>query len=405
MTPPRRDASRHGQSAAYGAFVLIGWCGLFIPSLLRVIKDDFQRSDAEFATVYFIFALMFATGALSSGLIADRVGRRVVLPAGALAMAAGMGLEGVAPTWALFVLGAALTGVGSGAADAVGSSVIMDLSPPGSGRALNRLHLFYSVGALAAPLAIGTLYALGVNWRAIALATGLAGLALTFPLARLGTVPPRPRPPAEADAALASALSAGLRLALVVLGIAIACYVAAESGVSSWLVGYLADEPMGVATLALGLFWTGIAAGRLVASRVADRFDPVRLTVACAFAGGIAILAAVLLAVGPARIVLFLAAGFAFGPVYPMIMAVAGSLFPHRAAAVAGIITAAGVAGSITYPPLMGLMAGVAGLAAGMLGAALLIFASGLAVVVSGRFAGRAPERPGPEPVGVEAPG
>jgi hypothetical protein len=86
-------------------------------------------------------------------------------------------------------------------------------------------------------------------------------------------------------------------------------------------------------------------------------------------------------------------------------MAVAGSLFPHRAAAVAGIITAAGVAGSITYPPLMGLMAGVAGLAAGMLGAALLIFASGLAVVVAGRFASRTPERPGPEPVGVEAPG
>ncbi len=399
MTLPRRDASSPGQAGAYAAFILIGWCGLFIPSLLRVIKDEFQRTDAEFAAVYFVFALLFATGALSSGLIADRVGRRVVLPAGALAMAAGMSLEGVAPTWGIFVLGAALTGVGSGAADAVGTSVIMDLSPPGSGRALNRLHLFYSVGALAAPLAIGTLLAVGVDWRAIALATGLAGLGLTFPLARLGSVPARARADTTTELGRTSALTFGLQLALVALGVAIACYVAAESGVSSWLVGFLADEPMTVATLALGLFWAGIAAGRLVASRVADRFDAVRFTTACALLGGIAIVAAVFATTGLVRVGLFLVAGFAFGPVYPMIMAVAGSLFPHRAAAVAGIITAAGVAGSITYPPFMGLIAGAAGLRAGMLGAALLIVLTGVTVVLAGRLAGRTRGRREPDPV------
>jgi fucose permease len=173
----------------------------------------------------------------------------------------------------------------------------------------------------------------------------------------------------------------------VALGLAIACYVAAESGVSSWLVGFLADEPLTAATLALSLFWAGIAAGRVVASRVADRFDPVRFTAACTTAGGLAILAAVALASGPLRIGLFLAAGFAFGPVYPMIMSVAGSLFPHRAAAVAGIVTSTGVVGSITYPPLVGLVAGMAGLGAGMLGAALLIISSGGTVVVAGRLA------------------
>ena len=78
-----------------------------------------------------------------------------------------------------------------------------------------------------------------------------------------------------------------------------------------------------------------------------------------------------------------------------MIMSVAGSLFPHRAAAVAGIVTSTGVIGSITYPPLMGLIAGIAGLGAGMLGAALLIISSGVTVVGAGRLAGepRDPER------------
>ncbi len=389
--------------ASYLSFILVGWTGLFVPSLLLVLQAEFDRSDAEFGLAYFVIALLFAVGALSSGLMAARIGRRVVLAGAALSIASGMALESVAPTWAVFIVGAGLAGAGSGAIDAVVSSVIMDLptSASGSGGGLNRLHLFYSVGALAAPLVIGVLAALGVDWRAMALGTGMAGLALAAPLARAGSVPARPRSAAPSAAgARTTTLTFGLQLALAALGIAIACYVAAESGVSSWLVGFLAGEPMAVATLALGLFWGGLAAGRLVASRTADRFDPLRFTLACALAGGVAIIAAVVVTSGPARIGLFLAAGFALGPVYPMIMAIAGSLFPHRSAAVAGLITAAGVVGSITYPALMGLVSGVAGLGAGMLGAAVLLFVTGAGVVVAGRLAGRPTAAPrAPEPV------
>jgi fucose permease len=85
--------------------------------------------------------------------------------------------------------------------------------------------------------------------------------------------------------------------------------------------------------------------------------------------------------------VLFVATGFAFGPVYPMIMTVAGSLLPHRAAAVSGALTAAGVAGSVTYPALMGVISELAGLGAAMVGAALLAAASGCAVIVARRIA------------------
>jgi fucose permease len=324
------------------------------------------------------------------------VGRRPVYASAALLIAAGMALEVVAPGWLVFLAGVGLTGAGCGVVVTVGSSIVMDVAAPGSGGTLSRLHVFYSVGALVAPVAIGVLVGLGIEWRLLAGATGLAGLALAEPLSRAGAVPPRPRAPVGTTSVPhLTGTPARLRLALAALGLAIACYVAAESGVSSWLVGFLADEPMTAATLALSLFWAGIAAGRVTASRIADRFDPVRFTVSCAVAGGIAILAAVGLASGPIRIGLFLAAGFAFGPVYPMIMSVAGSLFPHRAAAVAGIVATMGVVGSITYPPLVGLIAGVAGLGAGMLGSALLIACSGGTVIVAGRLAGRRPSIPG----------
>jgi fucose permease len=389
--PPVDGSSRRAiELASYASFILIGWVGLFVPTLLRVLKDDFGRSDAEFGLVYLVIALLFAVGALTSGLIAGRMGRRVVVVTAALLIAGGMAFEAVAPAWPIFVVGAGLAGAGCGSIDALVSSVVMDLSVAGSGSGLNMLHLFYGVGALAAPLTIGALLGLGIDWRTLALATGLVGLTLAAPLARVGSVPPRPRPiEADADPIRSATARRGLRLALAALAIAIACYVAAENGLSSWLVGFLGDESMSVATLTLGLFWAGLATGRLFASRVADRYPPVRFTAACALVGGVAILVAVGPTSGTVRIGLFLVAGFAFGPVYPMIMAVAGSLFPHRAAAVAGIVTAAGVAGAITYPPLVGLVSGVAGLGAGMFGAAVLIFASGGAVVVAGRLAGR----------------
>jgi fucose permease len=376
---------------AYASFVLIGWTGLLVPSYLLVIQGEFGRTDAEFGLVYLVFALMFAVGAVSAGLIAERIGRQVVLPAAALLIAVGLATVSVAPTWTVFVVGAGLAGASTGAVDAVVNSVVMDLSVSGRGSGLSRLHLFYSVGALAAPLVVGVLSEAGIGWRPVAAASAIAGLAIALPLRRVGLVPRRRRAPA--DPAVADQARAGLgrplKLALAALAVGIACYVAAEAGVTGWLVGYLAEEPMSLATLALSLFWTGLAAGRLTASRIADRFEPTAFTATFAFAAAVFLLAAIAGPAGPLRIALFMAAGFAFGPVYPMIMTVAGSILPHRAAAISGALTAAGVAGSVTYPALMGVISEVASLGAAMVGAALLAAVSGVAVLIARRIVTR----------------
>ncbi len=373
---------------AYASFALVGWTGLFVPSYLRVIQDEFGRTDAEFGLVYLVFAVMFAAGAILGGLLSERIGRGIVLPASAVLIAVGLAMESVAPSWIVFVAGAGIAATGTGSVDAVVNSAVMDLSVAGSGSGLSRLHLFYSIGALSAALAVSVMAEAGVGWRTVAVVTAIGGLALALPLRRVGLVPPRPRVPGDmAPDGRHHAIVLPLRLALVALGIGIACYVAAEAGVTSWLVGYLVEEPMSVATLALGLFWAGLAGGRLVASRIADRFDPVVFAAACAFASALALVAAVAGPPGPLRIALFVATGFALGPVYPMIMAVAGSVLPHRAAAVSGALTAVGVVGSVTYPALMGVISELAGLGAAMIGAALLAAGAGCAVIVARRIA------------------
>ncbi len=126
---------------------------------------------------------------------------------------------------------------------------------------------------------------------------------------------------------------------LIALAVAIACYVASEVGVSNWLVRFLESATIGLATSALALFWGCLALGRIVTAALGDRFDHARFAATAALVAGIALVAAVLVPSLPASIVLFGVVGFAFGPVYPLIMAVGGDRYPTRSAAVSGFLS------------------------------------------------------------------
>jgi Fucose permease len=176
---------------------------------------------------------------------------------------------------------------------------------------------------------------------------------------------------------------------LLLLGIAIAAYVACEIGVSSWLVRFLEPAPLTTATLALSLYWAGLTVGRLVSSAIADRFDHLRFTIASALAMAVLVAAAVLVPSLPLSIAAFAVAGVASGPVFPMIVAIAGERYPERSAAVAGSLVGMAVIGSTIYPPAMGLLSVTVSLRVAMLGNALLAIACVFALVAFGRVTGQ----------------
>ena len=364
----------------YASFTLVGWGALMVPSLVPAIEREFSQSDAGVGVLYFVSAFLFVIGSLASGYLLERVGRRLLLPAAVFAMGAGLGLESVAPGWSVFVVGAGIVGLGSGAVEVGMNGLFLDRFQETRGRALTRLHLCFSLGALAAPLTIGALVEAGVSWRVPFLATSAIVLVVGVLLATRDL-----RVPGIAAVARAGHGPRGSRvpLPLLVLALAITCYVAAESGVSSWLVRFLDAAPIGVTTVALSLFWVGLAIGRLAVSRVADRFTPIAIASACGLAAGVAILAAVVVPWIAASIALFAIAGVACGPIYPMIVASAGGLYPSRANAVSGVLTAAAVAGSVVYPPAMGFVSSIGlGLGVGMAGAGLMAVACAGALFV-----------------------
>jgi fucose permease len=250
---------------------------------------------------------------------------------------------------------------------------------------MNLLHVWFSVGALLAPLAIGRAVEAGVTREAIMLmsAVPLAALALAYALV------PMPSGRRQRFAPTSAAGPAGsarlLSGPIILLGVAIACYVAAEIGVSNWLVRFLEPAPLATATLALSLMWAGATVGRLLSSAIADRFDHLRFTQVCIVLMGLAIGAAVAAPTLPLSIALFTLAGVASGPVFPMIIALGGERFPERSAAVGGTLVGFAVVGSTVYPPAIGFLSVTIGLTIAMAGNALLCLVGAGALVAFSR--------------------
>ena len=164
-------ATRRLAAIAWASFVLIGWAGLLVPSLIRSVKADFAQTDGGIGLFFFVGAVFYACGSFGGGLVTERIGRRPVLSIAAVLIGVGLALQATAPTWAIFLVAAAPAGLGSGVVDGGMNGLVLDLFRRRPGGALNLLHLGFSVGAATAPIVIGQLIGAGVEWRVIVAAT------------------------------------------------------------------------------------------------------------------------------------------------------------------------------------------------------------------------------------------
>ena len=380
----RSPTARPPAAAVLGclSFVLIGWSGLLIASLIRSVEHDFAQTDAGMGFFFLINAAAYGSGVAGGTLLTQRFGRRPVLAGGIGLAAAGLVVLSSAGVWPVFVLGAVPFGLGCGTIDGAGNGLILDLFPASRGRALNLLHFCFSAGALACPAVVGRLVEAGVPWQAMLLGTAIAAAPLAILFTRAAMPHGRHAQP-EASPERRPRLM--LDRTLLALGIAIACYVASEIGVSNWLVRFLAAAPLTVATTSLTLFWAGLTVGRLGAARIGDRFDHTTFASVACLATGVFIALAVIAPSLELSIVLFAAAGVASGPIFPLIVAVGGERFPDRSAAVGGYLATAAVVGGISYPPVMGLLSVTVGLPAAMVGTgALALVAAAVLRIVRG---------------------
>ena len=168
---------------ACAGLLLVGWTGLLVPSLIRSIEPAFDQTDAGIGVFFFVNSVAYVSGSMIGGLLTERVGRRVVLPLAVILIALGLAGMATVPTWGLFLALAIPFGLGSGAIDGGMNGLVLDLYPDSRGRALNLLHLFFSLGALASPLVVGRVVEAGAAWQTVIIGTALAAVPIAILLA------------------------------------------------------------------------------------------------------------------------------------------------------------------------------------------------------------------------------
>lgn len=205
--------------------ILYGYDMGIIASALIFVRDTFHLSTNMEEVVVSIVLVGAMAGALSGGIIADRIGRRATLVWGGAIFIVGSVLAPLAPGIMTLVAARALLGVAIGFTSVTAPVYISELAPPKSRGTLIGLYQFALTLGIALADLVGYWLAGQQSWRWM---FGLGALPAALFLALIVTLPESPRwllandRSAEAESVLSSFTNeSGVRLFLEDIRIAL----------------------------------------------------------------------------------------------------------------------------------------------------------------------------------------
>ena len=302
---------------------------------------------------------MFAASA-ASGLLRERLGTIALLITSVAAAAAGLAIFAVATGWWATILASAVLGSGLGLLDA---AVNTEAALRGDIRFMGALHGAWAIGASLGPPLIGATLVASDSWRPAYVAAAAAFLALGIAIyavrSDLHDAP-------EMETAPSGDRSIGRN---VVLACALMfVYVGVELGAGQWtFTRFTADASLadGLAGLAVFLYWSALAAGRIALALFGDRISPARLFDISVFGALASAIGFWILPPPAAALVALPCLGAALSVFVPVLR----YLTPRRIGTAAapraiGFQVAAGMIGGASLPAVVGLLMQSIGVAA-----------------------------------------
>lgn len=162
--------------AAIGAFLAYSASAVATPICLLALAEELELSLSQAGLIEVSRSLLILLVLFASGFVAARWGKTLALAGSLLLMGAGLMLYAAAPHFAAVLLAGGVIGLGAGIVEGLVNPLVQDLHPGDSGRYLNIINGFWSVGVVATVLLTGDLLARGVSWRQIMVGVGVLAL-------------------------------------------------------------------------------------------------------------------------------------------------------------------------------------------------------------------------------------
>lgn len=340
--------------AQHGAYLGLFCCGLWVTAFGPGLPFIARQGDVGLGTAGLVITALAAGSITASGVVAGRLGRvdaRLLTAVGLALAACGMLGIGLAPAFSLTIAASVLLGVGDGLVVAATHSLVTATADHPA-RDINRLNVWFAVGAVIGPLWAGaTLELTEELWVTYAGLAAFVALASAYVWRR-----PSVHAPHDSHTAI------HLGRAIALMGAVLFLYVGAEIGLGAWVASYTekAAEASVMASAAVTSgYWGALALGRVATGRALRMHDAgALLAIAIAAAGTSALILAVF---GEVLAVAFVAAiftGLAFGPIWPLAISIgAGQSTPSTMAAMVTL----GNSGALVFPVIQGAVLASAG--------------------------------------------
>ena len=354
-----------------------------IGAVLPNVIERFGIDTAAAGSLFLVLTFGILVGSLVFGPIVDRNGYKGMLMfATALIVA---GLEGIAfaPSLGWLRAAVAFIGFGGGIINGGTNALVADISSEGRTAGLSLLGVFFGVGAVGVPFALGSL--LGAFTYTAIIAT--IGALVVIPLV-ITAVTPFPAPKQPQGFPLAAAQGLVRDPILLLMGLMLFLASGMEITVGGWTATFFKEElqiPDRRALVYLALFWLGMMLGRLALGSALRRLTPARVMIGCltiALVGAVTLLlarSASLAAVG----VFLLGAGFAAS--FPVVLGFVGDRYAHLSGTAFSIVIVMALPGGMILPYATGVLGAQYGLRGSfvLVPAGIVLLISVLAVTTS----------------------
>lgn len=319
----------------YLLMMLIGMVDNVKGPLITSIKTFYSVDYTMMGLFLSIGSFGFILSTFFGGLLADRVGHKLLLIIGTVLIIFGTFGISTSHSFIVFLIFAFIMNMGMGSLEMGINAVASMAFLVNQAVMMNLLHFFYGAGSIISPNMTVKLLQNGFTWQLVYLL--VAGLALVFMIVILMVkIPKKEKYKSTVKVNYVRVLK-NVRIWLFALMLGF--YVSSEIGVGNWAVtffktGYKMSNTQ--SSLYLALFFTTFTFGRLFGGFIVEKLGYIKSLVIFSFTSAILIAAGMM---GKNFAFLISTAGFFYSIIFPTVIATVMKEFNEYASVIIGVIT------------------------------------------------------------------